>query len=242
MATGCQCAPSPCDIATCPCLQANATDRFIFDGRCFFPIHTDRSNLNLDAITLYLCNKDACACACQPGRCLHLAPTPFTTVAPTPNKGLGAFSTTDPIPPHTLIAEYTGEYITKAEATKRLDMYDAQESDSKQQQALLVVREVLPSGTAALRTYIDATKTTGVHRYVNHSCDGGNITLVIARSPPTLLVPRVLMFTNRAVAPGEELTFSYGPPPSSLTQQQQEKKACFCGTRQCSGYLPQEDV
>jgi len=44
-----------------------------------------------------------------------------------------------------------------------------------------VLREWLPSGTAAVRLNIDATHRGNLARFCNHSCDGGNVRLVLGR-------------------------------------------------------------
>ena len=44
-----------------------------------------------------------------------------------------------------------------------------------------VLREWLPSGTAAMRLNIDATKQGNLARFFNHSCDGGNLKLLLGR-------------------------------------------------------------
>ncbi|KAG2422647.1 hypothetical protein HXX76_015884 [Chlamydomonas incerta] len=76
--------------------------------------------------------------------------------------------------------------------------------------ALLIVREVLPSGLA-LRLNIDATRLGNVARFLNHSCDGGCLLPVVVRRRGSL-VPGVGLFARRSIGVGEELTFPYGPP------------------------------
>lgn len=44
-----------------------------------------------------------------------------------------------------------------------------------------VLREWLPSGTAAMRLNIDATKRGNLARFFNHSCGGGNLKLLLGR-------------------------------------------------------------
>eukprot|EP00198_Chlamydomonas_reinhardtii_P002420 XP_001691756.1 histone methyltransferase [Chlamydomonas reinhardtii] len=73
--------------------------------------------------------------------------------------------------------------------------------------ALLVVREVLPSGLA-LRLNIDATRLGNVARFFNHSCDGGCLLPVVVRRRGSL-VPGVGLFARRDISVGEELTFPY---------------------------------
>ncbi|KAL9663627.1 hypothetical protein QQ045_019018 [Rhodiola kirilowii] len=90
-----------------------------------------------------------------------------------------------------------GELLTTNEARRRQAIYDQCSKNCQSSSALLVVREHLPSGKACLRINIDATKVGNVGRFINHSCDGGNLSTVIVRtqklwnfaSPP--LLPRL---------------------------------------------------
>ncbi|KAK3162077.1 hypothetical protein QOZ80_1BG0085080 [Eleusine coracana subsp. coracana] len=134
------------------------------------------------------------------------------------------------------VCEYAGEFLTTEEARKRQRLYDELASASKLSPALIVVREHLPSGKACLRVNIDATKVGNVARFINHSCDGGNLQPVLVRSSGSLL-PRLCFFAARDIVEGEELTFSYGDArlrPKGLP--------CFCGTLGCPGVLPSEET
>lgn len=115
-------------------------------------------------------------------------------------------------------------------------MYDELASSGKLSPALLVVREHLPSGKACLRINIDATKIGNVARFINHSCDGGNLSAVLVRNSGSLL-PRLCFFAAVDILKGVELTFSYGDArirPNGLR--------CFCGTSACCGLLPSEET
>ncbi|KAL9670870.1 hypothetical protein QQ045_008429 [Rhodiola kirilowii] len=73
------------------------------------------------------------------------------------------------------VCEYAGELLTTNEARRRQAIYDQCSKNCQSSSALLVVREHLPSGKACLRINIDATKVGNVGRFINHSCDGGNL-------------------------------------------------------------------
>ncbi|RVW90237.1 Histone-lysine N-methyltransferase SUVR3 [Vitis vinifera] len=88
-------------------------------------------------------------------------------------------------------------------------MYDELSSGGRYSSALLVVREHLPSGKACLRMNIDGTRIGNVARFINHSCDGGNLLTVLVRSSGALL-PRLSFFASKNIQEDEELTFSYG--------------------------------
>ncbi|RCV27563.1 hypothetical protein SEVIR_5G338700v4 [Setaria viridis] len=134
------------------------------------------------------------------------------------------------------VCEYAGEFLTTEEARRRHRLYDELASAGKLSPALIVIREHLPSGKACLRVNIDATKVGNVARFINHSCDGGNLHPVLVRSSGSLL-PRLCFFAARDIVEGEELTFSYGDArvrPKGLP--------CFCGSSGCCGVLPSEET
>ncbi|KAK9068508.1 hypothetical protein SSX86_012622 [Deinandra increscens subsp. villosa] len=132
------------------------------------------------------------------------------------------------------ICEYAGQLLTTKETRKRQLEYDKLASSGKRTSALLVVREHLPSGNACMRINIDATRTGNVARFINHSCDGGNLSTVLVRSSGALL-PRVCFFASRDILKDEELTFSYGDSGPNTTGSK-----CFCGSSCCSGIMPSE--
>ncbi|THU69994.1 hypothetical protein C4D60_Mb08t20290 [Musa balbisiana] len=134
------------------------------------------------------------------------------------------------------VCEYAGEFLTTEEARKRQRTYDELACGGRLHPALLVVREHLPSGKACLRVNIDATKVGNIARFVNHSCDGGNLSTVLVRNSGSLL-PRLCFFAAKDVVDGEELTFSYGV--ADLTKQ---GLPCFCGSSCCVGRLPSEET
>ncbi|CAN1186864.1 Histone-lysine N-methyltransferase SUVR3 [Linum perenne] len=139
------------------------------------------------------------------------------------------------IPHRHFICEYTGELLTTIEARRRQQGYDELSSHGGGgSSALLVVREHLPSGKACLRVNIDATKIGNVARFINHSCDGGNLLTAIVRSPGACL-PRLCFFASRDINVGEEVSFSYGE-----TRVRSNGLQCFCGSSSCSGTLPSE--
>ncbi|EEF36679.1 histone-lysine N-methyltransferase SUVR3 [Ricinus communis] len=132
------------------------------------------------------------------------------------------------------VCEYAGELLTTKEARSRQKIYDELTSTGWFSSALLVVREHLPSGKACLRVNIDATRIGNVARFINHSCDGGNLSTMLVRSTGALL-PRLCFFASRDIKEGEELTFSYGE-----IRLRSKGLRCFCGSSCCFGTLPSE--
>ncbi|XP_030517630.2 histone-lysine N-methyltransferase SUVR3 [Rhodamnia argentea] len=132
------------------------------------------------------------------------------------------------------VCEYAGELLTTKEARARQKEYDELATSRGFSSALLVVREHLPSGKACLRINIDATKVGNVGRFINHSCDGGNLSTVLVRSTGALL-PRLCFFASKDIQQGEELTFSYGE-----IRLRSNGLQCCCGASTCLGILPSE--
>lgn len=130
----------------------------------------------------------------------------------------------------------SGELLTTKEARERQQIYDQLAKNGRISSALLVVREYLPSRKACFRINIDATRIGNVARFINHSCDGGNLSTVLIRSAGALL-PRVCFFASRDIKAGEELSFSYGD-----VRLREKGLHCFCGSSCCSGILPSEDT
>uniref|UniRef100_A0A1J3DRU2 Histone-lysine N-methyltransferase SUVR3 n=1 Tax=Noccaea caerulescens TaxID=107243 RepID=A0A1J3DRU2_NOCCA len=139
------------------------------------------------------------------------------------------------------ICEYAGELLTTDEARRRQSIYDKLRStQSFFASALLVIREHLPSGQACLRINIDATRIGNVARFINHSCDGGNLSTVLLRSSGALL-PRLCFFAARDIMAEEELCFSYGDV--RVTEKNRDGKLnCSCGSSCCFGTLPCENT
>lgn len=126
--------------------------------------------------------------------------------------------------------------MTTKEARRRQQTYDELASAGKLSPALLVVREHLPSGKACLRVNMDATKMGNIARFINHSCDGGNLSTILVRNSGSLL-PRLCFFAAKDIFDGEELTFSYG-----VADLRKEALRCFCGSSCCLGRLPSEET
>eukprot|EP01134_Creolimax_fragrantissima_P006612 CFRG6612T1 len=107
------------------------------------------------------------------------------------------------------------------------------------------VDESTPPSPIAYRTNIDATFMGNIGRYINHSCQP-NLIKHIARHG--LKVPSVALFSNRDLAVGEELTFSYGDD-NRLRNNDGTKNGgckdavnttteCRCGAEHCTGAMP----
>ncbi|KAL3644135.1 hypothetical protein CASFOL_012067 [Castilleja foliolosa] len=154
-------------------------------------------------------------------------------IAKDERKGWGLFAA-ELIPSGQFVCEYAGELLSTKEARQRQQTYDKPASNGHVTPALLVVKEHLPSGNTCMRINIDATRIGNIARFINHSCDGGNLDTVITRSSGALL-PRICFFASRNIQENEELAFSYGDVRLDPNGQ-----PCFCSSSCCAGILPSE--
>jgi histone-lysine N-methyltransferase SETMAR len=129
-----------------------------------------------------------------------------------------------------------GELLTTKEAQRRQQYYDELSSRGRFSSALLVVREHLPSGKACLRLNIDATKIGNAARFVNPSCDGGNLSTKLIRSSGALF-PSLCFFGSKDIQKDEELTFRYGE-----IRKRSNGLQCYCNNPSCLVTLPSEDT
>ncbi|KAL5228354.1 hypothetical protein ABZP36_016619 [Zizania latifolia] len=217
----CACSLGACGGARCPCADPEA--------------EAVGSEAGVGMGSLRECG-DGCACgpSCGNRRTQH-GVTVRLRVVRHRKKGWGLHAA-EVLHRGQFVCEYAGELLTTEEARRRQRLYDELASVDKLSPALMVIREHLPSGKACLRVNIDATKVGNVARFINHSCDGGNLHPVLVRSSGSLL-PRLCFFAARDIVEGEELAFSYGDArvrPKGLP--------CFCGSLCCSGVLPSEET
>ncbi|KAL2554096.1 Histone-lysine N-methyltransferase SUVR3 [Forsythia ovata] len=190
----------------------------------------------LDSGELLLTRECGPSCRCETGcgnRVTQGGVSVKLKIVKDERKGWGLYAA-ELIPKGKFVCEYAGELLATKEAKRRQQMYDELASSGHISPALLVVKEHLPSGNACMRINIDATRVGNVARFINHSCDGGNISTVIVRSSGALL-PRICLFVSRDIQENEELTFSYGDVRLRPNGQQ-----CFCGSSSCAGVMPSE--
>ena len=119
--------------------------------------------------------------------------------------GRGAFAA-EAIPARRKIGEIRGEAISVSEAWRRA-----------RGTARIMIVEV------SERRAIDASGSADPLRFTNHSCAPSAV-LRIRQG-------RVEVYSMRDIAPGEELTVSYGE------SHHQGRMACRCGAPRCSGRL-----
>ena len=76
-------------------------------------------------------------------------------------------------------------------------------------------------------TAIDATKKGNLARFVNHCCDPN----CFARVIPVGNSKKIVLYSKRDIAVGEEITYDYKFPI------EEEKIPCLCGSAKCRGFL-----
>eukprot|EP00050_Salpingoeca_kvevrii_P017506 m.65791 g.65791 ORF g.65791 m.65791 type:complete len:266 (-) comp7588_c0_seq3:179-976(-) len=180
------------------------------------------------AVPLFECGP-ACACSgeCPQSKVRDFVQFPLEVVK-TPLCGWSAVAR-DAIPPAQFICIYAGELISTAEAQQRLGRYVDADNDY-----LLIIREHL--ATRILRTNVDATPIGNVGRFFNHSC-APNCELRLVRR--CSFFPTPSLFSLRAIAPGEHLSFDYGAglEPEAQQSPSGRLRPCHCGAAECRGFL-----
>ncbi len=130
--------------------------------------------------------------------------------------GLGVFAL-QPISKGTRIIEYLGERVTHAEADRRYESKEVNDSHT----FLFIVDG---------RTVIDAGVDGNDARFFNHSCEPNCESVVEKR--------RVYIEALRDVGPGEELTYDYQIQREDDDPQNiDEVFACRCGFPNCRGTM-----
>lgn len=122
-----------------------------------------------------------------------------------PIDGFGVFAL-EPVPKWHKIGEVRGESISVSEARRRAAML----------QRIMIV-EVSP------KTAIDLARSTDPMRFTNHSCrPNGQLRITDGR---------IEFYALRDIAPGEEITVSYGETHHA------GQLTCRCGAPGCAGSL-----
>ncbi|CAI9766640.1 unnamed protein product [Fraxinus pennsylvanica] len=161
-AHGCECVMCASGDSSCPCLDS---DELLLSREC------------------------GPSCRCEIGcgnRVTQGGVSVKLKIVKDERKGWGLYAA-ELIPKGKFVCEYAGELLSTKEARRRQQMYDELASSGRLSPALLVVKEHLPSGNACMRINIDATRVGNVARFINHSCDGGNISIAEAEWPAVLL-------------------------------------------------------
>lgn len=226
---------------------------FTYAVQCKFPIPSYQHALSPEGAIVALRIEFAQSVLC--GRNVHVVVRKHHLKS---RKGWSVLAAQD-IPRGTYIGEYTGDIIS----TRRMQARFAQrESSHNTMNYVLVLRERAsrPNGGeggerasfSALRTIVDATDRGCFTRLINHSCEP-NLTLTAVRLRS--LIPHLVLFAQRDIEQGEELSFDYGGGGSSSNangstgdeevekgDETMEKKGsrCLCGAARCRGLLPSD--
>ncbi len=179
------------------------------------------------------CNSN-CTCGIECSNRLSQRPGPSINLTPfhTNKKGIGVKCETK-LCSGTYLGEYLGEIISASEACVRL-------AGGKDNSCyILQYREHLGNGRV-MTTNVDATHKGNVMRFINHSCDP-NVVIIPVRV--NSILPKLCLFTNTVIKAGEELCFSYlGRKVSPSDASSTGCKPCLCGSSNCIGYLPLQNI
>lgn len=120
------------------------------------------------------------------------------------------------IPDGTPILQYTGERITKAEATRREGQrLERQRRGGDDCVYIFVLNR---------RHDLDGRRGRSVAKFINHSC--------APNCRPEVRRGRIWIIARRDIAAGEELTYDYGFPFAEW-----RLHPCRCGAPRCAGFI-----
>ena len=225
MYPGCDCEGQQCSVG-CLCLLANGPVCDVHG--CLVCPEDER--------ILVECNSN-CSCGIDcPNRSVQRGGTIHLDVFRTNHKGLGV-KTLEKIARHQFVCNYVGDVIRKAEATRRTKVYGTDKPNY-----IFTLREHVES-RGILCTYVDATTTDCIAKYINHSCQPN---LFMSPVRVECIVPTLALFAARTIDIGEELCFDYsGGEQEEETETRsagQNKIPCYCESPNCRGYLPYSET
>jgi histone-lysine N-methyltransferase SETD1 len=77
---------------------------------------------------------------------------------------------------------------------------------------------------------VDATRTGGMARFINHCCEPNAYARVIS-TDELIFDKHIVIFAARDIQEGEEITYDYKFPIEDT------KLKCYCGASKCSGSM-----
>lgn len=182
---------------------------------------------------MFECNA-LCACgeACQ-SRVVQNGLRVQLGIFCTENRGWGVESL-DALRQGSFVCEYAGEVIDFHQARARQMCQTTQDRNY-----IIAVQERWGEERIG-QTFVDPAQVGNVGRFLNHSCQP-NLVMVPVRVHSH--IPRLALFTNCDVKPGEELTFDYSGGHQVREQEDKagedpKRKVCLCGVPNCTGFLP----
>ncbi|KAJ7756278.1 histone methyltransferase [Mycena metata] len=170
----------------------------------------------INRLTQVECQRDDCHAGshCQNQR-FQLKQYADIEIVQTEKKGFGLRAEVD-IPKDAFIYEYVGDIVNPSTFSKRMQSY-AEEGIRHFYFMMLQKGE-----------YIDATKSGGIGRFANHSC---NPNCFVSRWIVGAHV-RMGIFAKRKIEKHEELTFNY-----NVDRYGHKAQKCYCGEPQCVGFI-----
>lgn len=131
---------------------------------------------------------------------------------------VGVFAKRD-IPKGVPIVQYSGQIISKEEASLRLDSWLPH---SLQNDLGIIYNFTLEDGRI-----LDGNVDYNNARFINHSCDE-NCESIYVRNTESMWI-----YSKRDIKMGEELTYDYG----FSTLESYREFPCHCGSANCCGYI-----
>ncbi|KAJ7619409.1 histone methyltransferase [Roridomyces roridus] len=192
---------------TCECIYQRGQDLSLACGE---------GSSCINRLTQIECLPEDCRCHkfCQNQRFQNKEYADIEIVQ-TEKKGFGLRAESD-ITKDTFIYEYLGDVVNPTSFKKR--MRDYAEEGIRHFYFMMLQRD----------EFIDATKSGGIGRFANHSC---NPNCYVAKWTVGAHV-RMGIFAKRKIAKFEELTFNY-----NVDRYGHQAQQCYCGEPNCVGFI-----
>jgi len=190
------------------------------------------------------CNSDClCEQSCS-NRVVQCGVTVKLQVFDVGDKGVGV-RTLQPIMRGSFVCEYAGELLSYKSARRRAAYSN---TNLAAHNYILEIREFF--GAKLLSTYVDATYTGNVGRFINHSCDPN---LFVQPVRVENAIPHVALFALKDIPMYIELTYDYAGGVNTMAEydysctpgsceSKLSKKPCLCGFSCCRLFLPYDNT
>lgn len=149
--------------------------------------------------------------------------------------GFGLFTKTR-FDKNDMIVEYIGQKIRQVVADRREIHYEEEGSNLIYIiMLMLILIPILGVGSCYLfrldkDDIVDATRTGGMARFINHCCEPNAYARVISTDDISF-DKHIVIFAARDIQEGEEITYDYKFPIEDT------KLRCYCGASKCSGSM-----
>ncbi|WJX55107.1 [histone H3]-lysine(4) N-trimethyltransferase [Trifolium repens] len=236
---GCGCTNGCSDHAKCSCVLKNGGE---------IPFNHNGAIVEAKSL-VYECGPK---CKCPPtchNRVSQLGINIQLEIFKTNSMGWGVRSLNS-IPSGSFICEYIGEVLEDKEAEQRTgnDEYLFDIGNNKTNNTLWDgLSTLIPDSHSSscevvndVGFTIDAAQFGNVGRFINHSCSPNLYAQNVLFDHNDIRIPHVMLFAAENIPPLQELSYDYNYMIDQVRDSDGniKKKYCYCGSVECTGFLP----